>query len=77
MNRCANCDIELTGQGLQADDGTYCCSGCAEGGPCTCTYVDQPPARSGNGHADPVVTWELLGLSDRLGDDARGTPPRA
>jgi hypothetical protein len=75
MKKCASCDIELTGSDVQTTDGEYCCDGCAEGGPCACTYADRQPSRSTNGHADPVVTLALLGLPHA--DDPRSSPPAA
>ena len=35
---CASCEILLTGQPVWFMDETYCCRGCAEGGPCMCSY---------------------------------------
>ncbi len=39
--RCASCDVEIFGIVFKVAGGPYCCSGCARGGPCTCTYDDQ------------------------------------
>jgi hypothetical protein len=75
MDRCASCDIELIGQDVRTPAGTFCCAGCAEGGPCGCTYVGYPKAHSGNGHADPIVTWALLGQAEQRTDDSHGPPP--
>ena len=61
MKNCSSCQIELTESALVRTGQAFCCSGCEEGGPCTCSYEDAPAVRSGNGHADPIVTWELLG----------------
>jgi hypothetical protein len=74
MDKCANCDIELVGTGTQTTEGAYCCHGCSEGGPCGCSYVEKVQARSGNGHADPIVTWALLGSSSPPGTDGRDIP---
>ncbi len=62
MKNCHSCDIELTGDVLLAHGRAYCCSGCAAGGPCTCTYEGEQKVHSSNGHADPVLTRELLGF---------------
>ena len=34
--RCANCDIELRAEAVVRGGRTYCCEGCALGGPCVC-----------------------------------------
>jgi hypothetical protein len=36
--RCASCEGELIGRPVYRMDETYCCAGCAEGGPCVCLY---------------------------------------
>lgn len=38
---CANCGIEVTEERTVVDGITYCCRGCASGGPCYCSY-DRP-----------------------------------
>ena len=35
---CASCEATLTGRPVYRMDEAYCCSGCAHGGPCVCTY---------------------------------------
>lgn len=35
---CASCEAILTGPPVYRMDETYCCVGCAQGGPCVCTY---------------------------------------
>ena len=37
-DRCASCEIPLTDQPVLRMDEAYCCVGCAQGGPCVCTY---------------------------------------
>lgn len=37
-DRCASCEIPLTDQPVLRLDEAYCCIGCAQGGPCVCTY---------------------------------------
>ncbi|HET9682161.1 MAG TPA: hypothetical protein VFP19_08990 [Candidatus Limnocylindrales bacterium] len=37
---CASCDTLLTGRPVYHMDETYCCLGCAEGGPCMCSYEE-------------------------------------
>jgi hypothetical protein len=36
--RCANCDIDILWQPTVAQGKTFCCTGCAAGGPCSCDY---------------------------------------
>lgn len=36
--RCANCDIEILWSPVVVQGITYCCTGCAAGGPCNCDY---------------------------------------
>ncbi len=36
--RCANCDIEILWPAIVVQETSYCCTGCAGGGPCTCDY---------------------------------------
>ena len=62
--RCESCDIELGGGVVVTVGGrSFCCAGCAEGGPCGCSYEGQGLSPSRNGHADPVVTREFLRAS--------------
>jgi hypothetical protein len=62
MKRCFSCDIELPGDVYITAGRAYCCSGCAAGGPCSCTYEGQASRAAANGHAGPSLTSELLGL---------------
>lgn len=41
--RCANCGIVIHWQPTIVDGKTYCCAGCAHGGPCECDYDNLPP----------------------------------
>jgi hypothetical protein len=36
--RCASCEGELIDRPIWRMDETYCCAGCADGGPCVCLY---------------------------------------
>lgn len=36
--RCANCDIDFLWPPTVVQGKTYCCTGCAAGGPCNCDY---------------------------------------
>ncbi len=38
--RCANCDIEILWPPVVVQGKTYCCTGCAAGGPCNCDYSE-------------------------------------
>lgn len=38
--RCANCDIDILWPVTVVQGKTYCCLGCAAGGPCTCDYSE-------------------------------------
>ena len=35
---CASCEGVITGRPVYQLDEAYCCTGCADGGPCSCTY---------------------------------------
>ena len=35
---CASCDGRITDRPVYRMDEAYCCVGCAEGGPCVCSY---------------------------------------
>ncbi|GCE27107.1 hypothetical protein KDA_25910 [Dictyobacter alpinus] len=36
--RCANCEIDILWTPVVIRGQTYCCTGCANGGPCCCDY---------------------------------------
>jgi hypothetical protein len=36
--QCANCDIDILWPAVIVQGHSYCCTGCAAGGPCTCDY---------------------------------------
>lgn len=38
--RCANCDIDILWPPVVVQGKTYCCIGCAAGGPCNCDYSE-------------------------------------
>jgi hypothetical protein len=46
---CASCDGAITGEPVYRRDGAYCCLGCADGGPCACSY-EQDMANDGVDH---------------------------
>ena len=73
MPNCASCDIKLGADSVRGSDGLYCCTGCAGGGPCICTYEHDlgryPPSR----YAKPISISELLDRYDRnVKKDAEG-----
>lgn len=35
---CATCEIEIVGQATVRGGRSFCCAGCAIGGPCICSY---------------------------------------
>lgn len=39
---CENCGIMIRWQPTIIGDKTYCCLGCAQGGPCECDYDNLP-----------------------------------
>ena len=64
--RCASCEGHLSADYLYRMDETYCCIGCAGGGPCVCLY-EQDVASDGvdglglpfaMGSGDPVPSGE-------------------
>src|ERR1700730_2326956 len=38
QDHCANCDIEILWLPTVVQGSSYCCTGCAAGGPCNCDY---------------------------------------
>jgi hypothetical protein len=58
--RCESCDIEVTDHPVTARGHIYCCTGCADGGPCVCSYENQQVIFPTNGHGDPALTQEFL-----------------
>ena len=39
---CTTCELEIIWPPIERDGRTYCCDGCANGGPCTCSYDENP-----------------------------------
>jgi hypothetical protein len=58
--RCASCDIEISGVPELVDGDVFCCPGCAEGGPCTCTYEGDQARYPHNGHGELMLALERL-----------------
>jgi len=40
--RCANCGIPIRWEPTLVQGRPYCCTGCAQGGPCSCDYSRLP-----------------------------------
>jgi hypothetical protein len=57
---CANCGIVIRWQPTRVGPSIYCCSGCAEGGPCRCDYDNLP----GDREIRALVRQEVRGLLD-------------
>ena len=56
MIRCDCCDIDIESQPFLVHGKPFCCYGCSEGGPCTCTYEKDDARHQRNGHSDPVIS---------------------
>ncbi len=52
---CANCGIVVSWQPTIVDGVTYCCLGCAQGGPCECDYDNLPQP----GALNPMVLHNM------------------
>ncbi len=71
---CASCDGVITNRPVYRMDEAYCCLGCAEGGPCFCTY-EQDLADDGVDHIGrpfaikPFRTAEPVATADRAGQE--------
>jgi len=72
MKRCDSCDIDLTASVMLFQGRAYCCSGCADGGPCVCTYESPADRVSGNGHASSDALREILGRNWESGQFKQG-----
>lgn len=72
---CASCDGVITDRPVYRMDEAYCCTGCAVGGPCVCTY-EQDLADDGVDHIglpfmmEPALTAEPVASADRAGEEA-------
>lgn len=71
MIKCDSCDIELPGSHLVVQGKPFCCSGCADGGPCVCSYEKEDGRPPRNGHTDPIIS-QILYLE---GQDSVGLTP--
>ena len=60
LPQCANCQITIHWLPIIVDGQSYCCFGCAEGGPCTCDYGHLPEASERSAmvlHHSPYITF--------------------
>lgn len=71
--KCESCDIEIAALPLWRDGRHFCCSGCADGGPCICSYVDDPARLGKNAAGEPVRVRDLLDRYDRALDSTGWT----
>ncbi len=51
--------MPFSGIGLVEGD-AFCCPGCAEGGPCSCTYEGDQARYPHNGHGELMLALERL-----------------
>ena len=71
---CASCDGVITDRPVYRMDEAYCCLGCAQNGPCICTY-EQDLAEDGVDHLglpfamEPVAAAEAAEATDRVGQE--------
>ncbi len=61
---CASCGIVIRWQPTIVGGRSYCCLGCAQGGPCECDYDNLPQP----GTMNPIV---LKRTEDQQGGEAR------
>lgn len=55
---CANCRIVIQWEPTIIEGKTYCCLGCAQGGPCSCDYDNLPQV----GKVEPMIRRQPRGL---------------
>jgi hypothetical protein len=60
--RCASCEGELTGLPVWRLDETYCCGGCADGGPCVCLYEPDLASDGVDGLGLPFLVDERIAI---------------
>jgi hypothetical protein len=71
---CASCDGTITDRPVYRMDEAYCCLGCAQGGPCFCTY-EADLADDGVDHLGlpfamtPAVAATPAPVADRVGEE--------
>lgn len=60
---CASCDAVITDRPVYKMDEAYCCLGCADNGPCICTY-EQDLAEDGVDHLSLPFAMEPVGAGE-------------
>ncbi len=71
---CASCDAVITDRPVYRMDEAYCCLGCAQNGPCICTY-EQDLADDGVDHLglpfamEPVRAGGVSVAAERVEDE--------
>jgi hypothetical protein len=60
---CASCDAVITDRPVYRMDEAYCCLGCAQDGPCICTY-EQDLADDGVNHLGLPFAMEPMGAGE-------------
>ena len=68
LRRCDSCDIDLTDGIVLSGGRAYCCIGCADGGPCSCSYNPRHGKTAEGG--DPMLIADLLALLAEGTNDA-------
>jgi hypothetical protein len=56
---CATCEFPILGRPTYHVGLAFCCAGCVAGGPCTCSYDEQP--------AVPELAHECLDVTSLVG----------
>jgi hypothetical protein len=67
---CANCGIVIDWQPTVVAGNSYCCLGCARGGPCDCDYENLPQP----GAVNPIV-HQPVAAKQRQGTQATQISP--
>ena len=84
MTRCASCEWAFEGAATVIGDVPFCCTGCADSGPCTCTYGSgvsgEPPLAARRRRGRPAG-WALIdgraGAADAADDEQQRRERRA
>ena len=72
---CSNCGIAISWMPVLAHGTVYCCEGCAQGGPCICTY-DQDPWNLGLSEPiSPTPLNSTMGSGGGVGSSAQKISP--
>ncbi len=66
--QCANCFAQVLWQPVLHQGQPYCCEGCAHGGPCICTYTDEPIQANDGASKAPDLPLRKLECANCLGE---------